>query len=78
MVFVVFTIGVFFQVDKMRVKGGGKVHSFLVNIEAGDLIVDDLGEITGDLHSVTCATGRTGYNNHYGGSGKVITGVTSR
>lgn len=45
------------QAQTLRVQGGGLVHATHVNIHAHTLIVDDLGEIIGDLHSVTCSQG---------------------
>ena len=45
------------QATTLRVQGGGIIHSTSVNIEAETLIVDDLGEIIGDLHSITCTEG---------------------
>lgn len=44
----------------IRVKGGGVIHAVHVNIETEDLIVDDLGEIIGDLHSITCGSSFSG------------------
>lgn len=44
----------------IRVKGGGVIHAVHVNIETENLIVDDLGEIIGDLHSITCDSSFSG------------------
>jgi len=42
----------------MRVQGGGHVHATHVSIAAGRLTVDDLGTITGDLHTIPCTVGQ--------------------
>lgn len=54
----------------MRVKGVGSVHAVKINIEAGNLVIDDLGEVIGDVHSIGCTTGN-GADNSYGASGKI-------
>ncbi|WAR25690.1 hypothetical protein MAR_011394 [Mya arenaria] len=41
----------------LNIQGGGIVHAIHVNIEAQQLIVDDLGEIIGDFHNITCSVG---------------------
>jgi len=56
------------QADKLWVQGGGLVHAVKVTIVAGTLVVDDLGQIVGDLHDISCPTG-TGFAGN-GGSGK--------
>ena len=38
-------------------KGGGKIHAIHVDIQSTNLIVDDLGEVIGDYHTLTCAVG---------------------
>ncbi|WAR26294.1 hypothetical protein MAR_011998 [Mya arenaria] len=67
------------QANTMRVAGGGIVHAVHVNIGAQQLIVDDLGEIIGDFHSVSCSTGNgvTGTSGSGAGHGGRGGGVTS-
>lgn len=58
-------------------QGGGLVHSTHVNIEAETLIVDDLGVIKGDLHTITCSQG-SGYDGTVGsGMGSFIAVLSS-
>ena len=38
-------------------QGGGIIHAIYVDIQPTNLIVDDLGEIIGDIHELTCDTG---------------------
>ncbi|KAK3576661.1 hypothetical protein CHS0354_004945 [Potamilus streckersoni] len=52
------------QADTIRVRGGGHVHAVHININSATLIVDDLGRIVGDFHSIPCITG-----DGYSGSG---------
>ena len=49
-------------------QGEGHVHAVQVNITAETLIVDDLGQIVGDLHSVSCVVG-DGFSSASGASG---------
>ena len=51
-------------------QGGGKLHAIYVEIQSVNLTVDDLGEIIGDNHDLTCAVG----NGLSGttGSGKLL------
>lgn len=49
-------------------QGEGHVHAVQVNITAETLIVDDLGQIVGDLHSVSCVVG-DGFSSGSGASG---------
>jgi len=51
------------------VQGEGHVHAVQVNITAENLIVDDLGQIIGDLHDITCSKGN-GFNANNGASGR--------
>ncbi|XP_033745593.1 uncharacterized protein LOC117331107 [Pecten maximus] len=53
--------------NNLWVKGGGHLHAVKVNIDADTMIVDDLGEVTGDVHTKSCTVGQ-GYQA-YGGSG---------
>jgi hypothetical protein len=53
------------------VQGEGHVHAVQVNITAETLIVDDLGQIIGDLHSVSCVVG-DGFSSGSGASGTQI------
>ena len=46
-----------FKGADLRVKGGGKIHAIHVDIQSTNLIVDDLGEIIGDYHDLTCTSG---------------------
>ena len=41
----------------IRVQGGGIIHAIHVDIQSTNLIVDDLGEIIGDYHELTCTAG---------------------
>ena len=50
-------------------QGGGKIHAIFVDIQPVNLIVDDLGEIIGDYHDLTCAVGN-GFSGSTG-SGKL-------
>lgn len=52
----------------LRIQGGGFVHAVHLNLTAGEMIVDDLGRVVGDTHSVPCVTGE-GVNGA-GASGK--------
>lgn len=54
------------QAEMLRVNGGGIVHATTVNIEAESLIVDDLGEIIGDLHNVACSSVYSGVGGSSG------------
>ena len=38
-------------------QGGGIIHAIHVDIQSTNLIVDDLGEIIGDVHELTCTSG---------------------
>ena len=42
----------------MHIEGLGHVHATHVHIEAGTLIVDDLGRLVGDEHDIPCTTGQ--------------------
>ena len=55
----------------MYVRGKGLVHAVNVDIEAGTLVIDDLGIVRGDTHSITCTTGQ-GSPSSSGASGIVI------
>ena len=46
-----------FKGTDLRVQGGGKIHAIHVDIQSTNLIVDDLGEIIGDYHDLTCVSG---------------------
>ena len=59
-----------FKANKLWVQGGGHVHAVHVDMEAKDLIVDDLGLIVGDIHDAPCTTGN-GFSSTSGGSGNV-------
>ena len=47
----------YFQGTDLRVQGGGIIHAIHVDIQSTNLIVDDLGEIIGDYHELTCTSG---------------------
>ena len=48
------------QANKLHVQGGGSVHAQIVNLYARQLIVDDLGQIKGDVVSSACTVGNAG------------------
>ena len=47
----------YYQVGTLNVKGGGILHAVHLDITADKMKVDDLGQVIGDTHSVTCSSG---------------------
>lgn len=41
----------------MRIYGGGFVYAVYFNLIVGEMIVDDLGRVVGDIYFVFCVTG---------------------
>lgn len=39
-----------FDVSELNIKGGGRLHMKRIIIDAGNMTVDDLGTLRGDLH----------------------------
>ena len=58
-----------FQASNFHVHGLGRVHAIHLNITAAELTVDDLGQIIGDYHNISCSIGE-GFDG-YGPSGKM-------
>ena len=54
------------QADVLRVQGGGLIHSTHIDIQARILVVHDLGEIVGDLHTISCTSGYSGTSGTVG------------
>ncbi|KAL4226615.1 hypothetical protein ACF0H5_014598 [Mactra antiquata] len=54
------------KANKVRVKGGGSIHSAHVSITSNYLIVDDVGEIIGDVHSIPCEAEYSGVDGTIG------------
>lgn len=63
----------FWQADTVHVYGQGHVHAVDVTITARNLIVDDLGELVGDLHSIACEGGIGSGSSGNGASGLLFT-----
>ena len=63
-------------VDMLRIQGGGHLHEIGMTINANKLIVDDLGRLVGDTHSIPCVLdegdGLEGGTVNTGSSGKCI------
>ena len=61
------------SVQRLRVEGGGHLHTTMMEINADTLIVDDLGRVVADVHDIPCddadGAGKAGTGS-YGGSGK--------
>ncbi|XP_070535282.1 uncharacterized protein [Ptychodera flava] len=70
-----------FTVGDFHIKGGGHVHTVNLEVNADTLIIDDLGRLVADYHSIPCnvseGAGKTGTSD-YGSSGAGHGGSSGR
>ena len=69
---------------KLRIRGGGVLHAVHLNLTAEEMVVDDLGRVVGDTHSIPCVMGEgvngAGASGKYQhpGRGEVLVNVSLR
>ncbi|KAL8581102.1 hypothetical protein ACOMHN_012752 [Nucella lapillus] len=61
------------QVNNLNVHGGGTIHAVHLNLTVVNLVIDDLGTIIGDLHTIPCSGGQ----GHRGVGASEASGVAS-